>query len=282
MNGKQLVSGAKGIAKALPKVVGMGIKASNAGFNAIANHMRARTADAMLKRWFSRRGAPTKQQLELLGNQINMATGKGGLRGETALGKLLFAPNYYLSILKQLTVQPARKAALLHEGGVAREVLEEYVRAAITATSVLALQYLFGNRDKQTLDPRSPNFARAMTDDGTSLDFTMGRGSWVSLAAQIATGQKINKKGRVEKQDRGQAFLTFLKGRLSREISTALTTAFGEDFRGKPIDKAKIAQEMVTPLAWRDVDKVLKREGLTRGSFIQMLNLLGVTHRMAE
>lgn len=282
MNGQQLVKGAKGIAKVAPKLLGMGIKASNAGFGAIANYMRARTADSMLARHTRRRGAPTKAQLELYGNEVNSATGKGGLRGEEGIRALLFAPNYYLSIIKQLTFQPVVKALVKHEGAAAREILEEYVRAAATVTSIGVLQYLFGNRDKQTLDPRSPNFARAMTDKGTSLDFTMGRGAYATLAAQAITGERIGRKGKVEKQDRMQAFLTFLKGRLSREISTGLTTAAGTDFKGKPIDKAQLAQELVSPLSWQDIDDVLKREGLTRGSFIQMLNILGVTHRLAD
>lgn len=286
LKGKELVKGAKGLALAAPKILGMGIKASNAGFGAIANHMRSRTADSLLARWYQRRGQmPTKQQLELLGNQINSATGKGGLKGQSALGKLLYAPNYYLSILKQLTAQPALMAAKKHEGAVAREILEEYVRAAITATMVGSLVWLFGNRREQTLDPRSPNFGKAVTDKGTSLDFSLGVGPYATLAAQVMPdflggGQKVNKKGRLEKQDRSQAFLNFLKGRLSREISHALTTASGTDYRGKPVDATTIAKEMVVPLSWQDVDDVIKREGLTRGAFIQMLNLLGVTPKL--
>lgn len=282
MRGQQLVKGVGQLAKALPKLVGLGIKASNAGFNAIANHMRARTADAVLARWARRRGGINKEQMQLLGNMINAATGKGGLRGEEGIRALLFAPNYYLSILKQLTFQPAIKAGIRHQGGAAREILEEYVRAAATMTSILTLQYLFGNRDKQTLDPRDQNFGRAMTDKGTSMDFTMGRGAYATLGAQLITGEKINRKGRVEKQDRSSAFLNFLKGRLSREISAGLTTAAGNDFKGKPLDAAGLAKELVAPLSWQDVDQVIKREGLTRGAFIQMLNLLGVTHRLAD
>ncbi len=282
MNGQQLVKGTKGIAKALPKIVGLGIKASNASFNAIANHMRARTADAMVARSTRRRGAPTKAQLALYGNEVNAATGKGGLRGEEGIRTILFAPNYYLSILKQLSLQPVRKALRKHEWSAAREIFEEYVRAAATVTSLGVLQHLFGNRDDQTLDPRAHDFARAKTDRGTSLDFTMGRGAYVTLATQIATGEKIGKGGRIEKQDAGSAFLSFLKGRLSREVSTMLTTAKGKDFRGKDQDAAGLAKDLIAPLSWQDVDDVLKREGLTRGSFIQMLNLLGVTHRLAE
>lgn len=283
MDGQKLVRGASGIAKAAPKIVGLGIKASNAGFGAIANHMRARTADAMLARWYRRRGqAPTKQQLELLGNQINASTGKGGLKGEEGIRALLFAPNYYLSILKQLSFQPALKAGVKHQGKVAREILEEYVRAAATVTAIGALQYLFGNREDQTLDPRAHDFARAKTNQGTSLDFTMGRGAYATLVAQLVTGEKIDRKGRVVKQDRSQAFLSFLKGRLSREISTGLTTAAGTDFRGKPLDTAGLSKEIVTPLSWQDVDQVLEKEGMTRGTFIQMLNLLGVTHRLED
>jgi len=63
---------------------------------------------------------------------------------------------------------------------------------------------------------------------------------------------------------------------------TALTSAFGEDYRGKPTTAADIAKDFVIPLSWRDFDDVIKREGFTRGSFLQLLNTLGINYRVAK
>ena len=38
----------------------------------------------------------------------------------------------------------------------------------------------------------------------------------------------------------------------------------------------------MVPLAWRDFGPVLKKEGITRGAFLQMLNLLGITSRIPD
>lgn len=283
LEGKTLVKGGKRLASVAPAFVGRGIKASNAAFETIANTMRARTADAMLARWYGRgKGTPTKQQLELLGEQINIATGKGGLRAGDSIRRLLFAPNYYLSILKQLSGWQLGRALVKTEGQVAKDIATEYIRAVATMGSVYGLAMLFGDRDQMTFDPRDKSFARAKTDRGTSIDITMGRGSWITAAAQILTGERIDKRGRAAEANRKETALNFAGGRLSRGVATALTTAFGENYKGKPITGIEIAKDFVIPLSWRDFDDLLKREGMTRGSFIQLLNILGVTHKIAD
>lgn len=283
LNGRELVKGTAGIAKALPKIYGMGIKASNVAYNTMANHMRARAFDSIIARWYKRRGSvPTKQQLQLIGELVNVATGRGGIKGEKMISKILYAPNYYLSLVKQLVGDPIRKAIFKHEGAATREITEEYVRASATVITLQGLVYLFGNRDKQTLDPRSAKLGRLITDQGTQIDATMGRGAYLTLAAQLISGQGYDKKGRLQDRDRLNTLLAFVRGRLSREITTGLTVPFGKDFRGKDLDVKEIAKDQLIPLAWRDVDEVLKREGMTRGTFIQLLNLMGASHKLAE
>jgi hypothetical protein len=283
LNGRELVKGTAGIAKALPKIYGMGIKASNVAYNTMANHMRARAFDSIIARWYKRRGSvPTKQQLQLIGELVNVATGRGGIKGEKMISKILYAPNYYLSLVKQLVGDPIRKAIFKHEGAATREITEEYVRAIATVATLQGLVYLFGNRDKQTLDPRSAKLGRLITDQGTQIDATMGRGAYLTLAAQLISGQGYDKKGRLQDRDRLNTLLAFVRGRLSREITTGLTVPFGKDFRGKDLDVKEIAKDQLIPLAWRDVDEVLKREGMTRGTFIQLLNLMGASHKLAE
>lgn len=287
LNGKELFQGAAGIAKAVPKIYGLGIKASNVAYNAVANHMRARTADLILERWYGRRGAPTKQQLKLIGELVNVATGRGGIKGEKTLSKLLYAPNYYLSLVKQLTGVPVIKAIAKHEGRAARELTEEYVRALATVGMLQGLAYAFGDRRKQTFDPRSSKFGRMVTDKGTEIDITLGRGAYVTLMSQLLPdwaggGKAYDKKGQLVNRDRSQALLSFAKGRLSREITTGLTVPSGNDYRGKKQTAGQMLKDQLVPLSWRDFDKLLQREGMTRGSFIQLLNLLGVNTRVAE
>lgn len=280
LEGKTLLRGGKRLASVIPKVAGSGIKASNSAFETIANTMRARTADAMLARWYGRgRGTPTKQQLELLGEQVNIATGKGGLRSGDSVRRLLFAPNYYLSIIKQLSGYQLGKAAVRLEGQVTKDIATEYVRAVATMGALYGLNMLFGNEVEW--DARSKEFGRPKTDRGTAIDLTMGRGAWITAGAQIATGERIQ-NGKIKDADRKGTALAFAGGRLSRGVATALTSAFGEDYRGKPIEGIEILKDFVIPLGWRNFDDVLRKEGFTRGSFIQLLNILGVTHNVHE
>lgn len=284
MEGKELVKGGKRLGSVVPKLIGTSIKASNVAFETIANQMRARTADAMLARDAKKGGMPlSKLQLELLGEQVNVATGKGGLKGGDATRRLLFAPNYYLSIIKQLTLYPLFKSGVYNlDSRTAKNIATEYVRGAMTMGSVLGLAWLFGNREDMEFDPRHKDFLRAKTDKGTSIDITMGRGAWITAGAQILTGERVDDRGRVQDQDRKQTALNFAGARLSRGVSSALTSAFGKNYKGKDISAGEIAKDFVVPLSWRDFDDILKREGMTRGSFLQLLNVLGINYRISN
>jgi hypothetical protein len=282
MEGKTLIKGGKRLAAIIPKLAGSSIKASNSAFETIANTMRARTADAMLARWYGpNRGAPTKQQLELMGEWVNIATGKGGLRAGDSARRIFFAPNYYLSIMKQLSGwQLLRAGAWHHEGKVTKDIAKEYIRAISTMGIIYGLNWLFGNEIET--DPQSKNVGRVVTDQGTTIDLSMGRGAWIAAATQIATGERVNAKGRVEAADRGGTAMAFARGRLSRGVASSLTSAFGKDYKGKETTGIEIAKDFVIPLGWRDFDDLLEREGFTRGAFIQLLNILGVTHKIAD
>jgi len=289
MEGRTLVKGGKRLASVIPKTVGSGIKASNAAFETIANTMRARTADAMLARWYGpNRGTPTKQQLELLGEQVNIMTGKGGLKTGDAVRRVFFAPNYYLSIIKQLSGYQLARSGIYHgERKVAKDIATEYVRAVATMGSLYGLAWLFGGTEDMQLDPKAKEFLKPRTEKGTRIDLTMGRGAWVTLGAQLAPewmggGRTYDKSGRSHETDRIGALTQFAKGRLSRGVSSSLTSAFGKDFRNRDISVGEVAKDFVIPLAWRDYDDVIKREGFTRGSFLQLLNILGVNYKITE
>lgn len=278
LKGKQLVSGGKQMAKIAPKLLGRGLRASNESFQAIVNGMRAVSADTLLKNSFGM-GKPTKQQLELLGNHINTSTGSGGLKRQEGLRALLFAPNWYLSLLKAVTGQPILKALAKHEWKVAGIITKEYVRSLASLGVLLALRELFSDKPKsikEVTDPKNlldPKAGSVKMPGGVTVDLTEGRAAWVALLGQMITGKRMD-DGRVSKQRPDQALMAFMKGRLSQEIRTGIMAASGQDYFGKDIGPAKIAQEIVTPLSWRDLDKIIKAEGMTRGSFLQLVNFV--------
>lgn len=277
---RNIVSGPLDMTKLAAKGLGRGLKASNVAFGAIAGHMRMVAAKAMLRRHFAD-GNATDAQLKLIGAAANTFTGKGGLKNGGALNRLFFAPNYYLSIMKGLTGWDMGKAAIAGEGKATAAIAEEYVRAIATIVTVGSIAYLLGDKDKQDINPLNSNFGKFVWEGGTSTDLSMGRGAYVTQLARYITG-RTKENGKISKRDRNTGLALFLAGRFSREIKMATAILDGESYDKKlegPLDYFK---ESSVPLAWRDLDKVLEKEGITRGAFLQMLNLLGITSRIPD
>lgn len=278
LRGKQIASGATQLLKTPVKMYGRSVKASNEGYQAIANTMRRVTMNAILKNNYSDR-VPTPQELKLLGNFVNAATGSGGLKGKETVGRsLLFAPNWYLSNIKLMTLQPLVKAGYQGQGKAAKAIAKEYVRAIGTLGVLLgARQLFFGDDRKNKLrkdELFDPSAGSITLPSGVSIDLTQGRAAWLSLGARLLAGGGNDEQGRFRKQNPDQIFLGFMKGRMSQELRTVFTALGMKDFRGKELTPAQFAKDVVTPLTWRDLGKILKAEGYTKGSFLQLLNFI--------
>ena len=277
---RNIISGPFDITKLAAKGLGRGLKGSNVAFGAIAGHMRLVVAKSLLRRWFPD-GNATDAQLKLLGELANTFSGKGGIKNGGALNRLFFAPNYYLSIMKGLSGWDMGKAAIAGEGKVTAAMAEEYVRAIATIVTVGSIAYLLGDRDEQDINPLDSDFGKFVGKHGTRTDLSMGRGAYVTQAARYLTGY-TKEDGKYVKRDRNTGLALFLAGRFSREIKMATAILDGKSYDKKlegPLDYLK---ESSVPLAWRDFDKVLEKEGITRGAFLQMLNLIGVTSRIED
>lgn len=278
MRGKQIAKGAGKLLLTPFEILGRGIRASNEGYQAIANEMRSTTADAVLKNNYKDR-TPTTQELKLLGNFVNAATGSGGLKGPETVGRaILFAPNWYLSNIKLLTLQPLAKAAYQGQGRATKAIAKEYVRALGTLGILLgARQLFFGNDRKNRLrsdELLRPDAGSITLPSGVRIDLTQGRAQWLSLFTRMTKGGYKDDRGRFHKQAPEQALLGFIKNRLSQEIRTGLTALGMKDFKGESITPAQFALDMVAPLSWKDVDKIIKAEGMTKGSFLQLMNFI--------
>ena len=277
---RNIISGPFDITKLAAKGIGRGLKGSNVAFGAIAGHMRIVMAKSLLRRWFQD-GNATNAQLKLIGETANTFTGKGGLKNGGALNRVFFAPNYYASIMKGLAGWELGKALIAYEGKAAAAIAEEYVRAIATIVTVGSIAYLLGDRDKQDINPLSSNFGKFVLKSGTTIDLSMGRGAYVTELARYRYGM-TKENGKYVKRDRNTGLALFLAGRFAREIKMATAILDGKSYNKKlegPLDYIK---ESVVPLAWRDFLPVLKKEGITRGAFLQMLNLIGVTSRIPD
>lgn len=110
----------------------------------------------------------------------------------------------------------------------------------------------------------------------------MGRGAWLSLVAQLKTGEMIDRNGRIKNRDQWQTLMQFVRGRLSPEITSSMMALTGEDFFGNELTPEETMKQIAVPLGWQEFDRLLENEGLTRASFLQLLNFIGVTSRPAE
>jgi hypothetical protein len=315
MKGKQLIKGIGGLAKSPIKVVARGIKSSSVAFQTVANHMRIvsaeaglrnfealngvrhsiekylrmKTASALLKFWFPD-GKATNAQLEILGQLANTATGKGGLKNNKIANRVFFAPNYYLSIVRGLTAWDVWHPALKKkapQGGTREGYVKaatanaiEFIRAVGTVALVTSLAWMFSDEDKFSLDPRSVNFGQFTHGDGTRTDLTFGRASWINAAAQWLSGEKVDENGKVSNIARSVVAGRFAEGRFAMPYKTASKAFdFAQD-GGKPMTGGQFAKDMFVPLGMQQFEKLLEKEGIPMGTFLQMLSLVGVTSRV--
>jgi len=297
LNGQKLVKGLGGVGKLAVKGLARPFKASNVAFAAISHHMRLVMAKSLLERHYRNQPPPTKQQLEILGGFVNTATGKGfkgGGMGDKAIHLFLFAPNYYLSIAKSFIGYDALKALAKLEGKAAANIITEYLRATITMAMVWAMSRLFGDDDDDEMwNPLAQNYGKFSTKNGTLIDLTMGRGTYISTVWQALQGEK-HVNGTVIDVNGYSHIWNFLKYRGSREFKTGIPAVTAlvrwitgnekpvEDIMGKEITPAGQVYEAVAPLGWREWKNLVEAEGMTTGSALQLLNLMGITSKVPK
>lgn len=286
-----------------PRALGGGfIRGSARSYTTFLNRLRADTFDAMAAT-LAKSSELTAEEGKAIANYVNVATGRGkiGLTPQAAAGlnTVFFAPRLVASRFNLLGGQPLY-------GGTARTralVASEYARFVAGIGVVFALAAMAHDDDdpdrKVELDPRSANFLKIKFGN-TYLDPMTGLAQVTTFLARELTGEKLTGKGElVPLRNRyrlsdatGEAVPPNYKVRFGGDTGADILARFartklapvpgaivnlvaGENLVGEETTIPGEASSLVTPLSFRDIDKIYKEHGIGNGSAIVALNLLG-------
>lgn len=302
------------LAEKIP-VVGAGIRASERAYLGFLNKLRADTFDNIMMN-AERMGHDVSDPrfLKSLGAFVNAATGRGTM-GKTlenaapALSTVFFSPRLIASRVNLLN--PAFYARL--DPFVRKEALKSAMSAAAVGTSVLSLLKASGAQVET--DPRSSDWGKVRIGD-TRFDIFAGFQQYARLGAQLLPnfgtelpvgGVKSPVTGRVREYGKGFHAPTrldqvsrFAEGKLAPIPSMLVDIFRGQDVRAEPktseeiaammegrevkplrrprpgIDKQKMLEDAITPLALRDALDAMQEWGPETGAYMATPAMFGV------
>ena len=271
-----------------------GVRASNRAFIGFLNLMRADQFDAMHAKLV--RGAATKEQLEALGNFVNVATGRGNMGTAAAaaetLATVFFSPRLLWSRFQILSGQPLRQG----DSATRKMVAQEYARTLTGLGLVLAAGIAAGAGGED--DPRSSDFGKLRFGD-TRLDPMMGLAQVSVLLGRIITGETKTASGSINPlredyrlmnlfrevkrhdaprygtSDTSDVIARFLRTKLAPNLSTAINLATGKDVVGQEVTPQNALIGM-TPLSFQELYPVMREQGIPRGTVLTLLGLFGM------
>lgn len=271
-------------------VAGGAIKASNRAYVAFLNRLRADSFDMIANKVAGSREL-TKAEAELIGNYVNVATGRGDLgrlsQYADGLATIFFSPRLWASRFQLLLGQPLRKGLWksLKEGKSAelrtRAILAgEYAKSFVGMGVVLGLAALAGASIET--DPRSTDFLRARFGN-TRRDITSRLGQIATLISQIVTGEVVREDGKIAKQDPfSKTIPSHVRNKLSPLFGAAADSldisAGRKTPPGHPKTYAEVAGGLMLPMSIRpsEIQELMEDQGVPRGVALYLLSFFGV------
>lgn len=262
-----------------------GLAASERGHNTFLNRLRADTFDALIELFAD--GKPTLEEAKGIANYVNVATGRGNLgRAQTAVpivNMFLNSTSYYVSRLQLLTGQPLFKAGSTR----ARKLIAIEYAKALTGYSIyyglLAMAAgLLWPEEKLKLEsnPTSSNFGKVRIGN-TVIDPMSGLAQFLVFASRVATGKFTTDRGTSDlvNSKYGAADVDSVIGRFVRsKFSPNMANAYDIATR-RHFDKSKVTPTSMTaqmlPLSLDETIGVMQEHGLSKGSALTMLMMLG-------
>lgn len=290
-------------------------RASQRAYTTFLNKLRADSFDAMAET-LGRRDTLTIEQAKAIAGYINVATGRGvigsGGRGNNAaavLNNVFFAPRLVASRFNLLGAQPvigglARKAGWRTQALIAWE----YARFATGVAIVLALgAAAYDDEDKDgakpfiNFDPRSTDFLK-MRFGKTYIDPLTGLAQVTVMLSKVISGEKITTKGdrrplrdkdglwrisdltdepdlgnvRWGQDTTGDVAARFLRTKLAPLPGALVNVLTGENVIGEKVTIGGELKNLFLPMSLRNVQDVMKEQGVPEGSAIFALELLGM------
>jgi len=272
--------------------------ASEIAYNAFLNHQRVQAfregVEALKDAGKSFESDPT--EYKSLANYINVATGRADLKnvGPKAMKWLnvgFFSPRFMAARLQSLNptkyyfMPPtARKLALIRDA--------KFLATVATLVGLMAIR-LKGDDDDETdieLNPKSPDFLKVKLGD-TKIDAFGGYGGYFSMLAQVASGERKNRKtgevevlgkkyGSPDETDVAKDFLlgklapvpgAFLNFKLAQENEDGqLVNRFGEDVTVK-----NTIIDLTAPLYLSDAKEIWSNHKVPTATALSVMAFFG-------
>jgi hypothetical protein len=260
------------------------IAGSNRAFATFLNLTRSELADALLEANFKDR-PPTQLELQILGNWVNIATGRGRMNPKTAsvASNFLWAPKLLASRVQFLVGQPLWGVGKFKNSGRARGIIAlEYARVLTTGYLLYMISRMFD--EKKEDDLRGTDYGKIVRGN-TRIDIWGGMQQPVVFAARFLTGKTKSLSGRIRDvgaareygaPDRLQLLIRFLRSKAAPDVGVYLDLIAGSDFIGNPVTAKGIAEDLLIPLPFADLVQTMKDRGLTETMILQALNQFGM------
>jgi len=230
---------------------------------------------------------------------LNNATGRGRLpQSMQGLSEVLnvaaFSPRLQASRIRLMNP--------LYYKGLAKPVQKEAAKAvgAFGAANVAGLGLAKASGAEVEIDPRSSDFGKARIGN-IRLDPWAGLQPYARLGAQLTTGQRKSRKGRVYPMmppvsnmweqlglkaskkttpmdpDLLDSLTTFVRGKASPALASTLDTLMGESTIGEPTTAEGLAYRNFTPMDIQDAVEAYRETG-----DLQQSGLLGILSALGE
>ena len=270
----------KTIITAPGKVAAKVVRASNRAFNTLLNEMRLDLADSLLAENYKDR-APTPAELKVLGNLVNIATGRGNINPTLARGAgyVFWAPSLFASRVKGLTMEPiwSIKQPFSGTGRARAAVAKEYARVIISGYLLWKTAQMFSDDDADTTNPTSSDFGKIVRGN-TRIDPWGGHQQVGVLVARAITGKTTSIEGKERNNDLGAVIINFGRNKLRPDwgaLWNAYEIYIEKPMPGRPETYAEVVASMYTPMSLRDIVDIMRDRGMTEGAIIEALAMFG-------
>ena len=270
----------KTIITAPGKVAAKVVHASNRAFNTLLNEMRLDLADSLLAENYKDR-APTPAELKVLGNLVNIATGRGNINPTLARGAgyVFWAPSLFASRVKGLTMEPiwSIKQPFSGTGRARAAVAKEYARVIISGYLLWKTAQMFSDDDADTTNPTSSDFGKIVRGN-TRIDPWGGHQQVGVLVARAITGKTTSIEGKERNNDLGAVIASFGRNKLRPDwgaLWNAYEIYLEKPRPGRPETYAEVVASMYTPMSLRDIVDIMRDRGMTEGAIIEALAMFG-------
>ena len=269
-----------------------GVNRSEKAYIAFLNRLRADSFDAMTAT-LGKRGTISDPEAKLIANFVNVATGRGDLGMASAaavpLATVFFSPRYVVSRFQLLNLQPLRKGVLTkgqyitQTKRVRAQIALEYARTLIGLGIMYALWTSLGGEVED--DPLSSDFGKFRIGD-TRIDPLFGLAQATTLMSRLAAGEKKTISGDIVPirgedvpygaQTADDVIKQFLRTKLAPVTGSAVDLIVGKDVLGRPVTLGSEAQELIIPMAYRDIYDTMRKQGIPKGTALGLLSIFGM------